>query len=407
MKFSDKEIKIIKLLLIKTEPEKKYRKNIWMVSSGAKQEMKEHPNYYLNLLKNYPEEMCENHYKIILKDLPRTFINKEEEKIYLKRLENILIAYSRRNPFIGYCQGFNFIVAFILKIVEKEEESFWLFVQIIEKILPLNYYSNVLGVLVYSSLIEQLLSQFLPELFDFIQRKYYEIHITNILYKWLLSLFVEGFPEKLSLRIWDALFLNGDIILFKASLGILKLLKNEIMNVNSIEELSSLFDIKIKQLQDPSIMIYFLFLRKFDFDIKQLYLIRIEIENQIQNSFNQKNKKNSSPTRKSRKITEDDICQCNPEEIQNYLVLKFLEPIEIIDSYCDNYDNYQNDFHRLSIKSKNEIWNEMLVNRRFLSNENDDCCPCRLQKKFSFHLIFTKVKNCQPYLSFLKSFNGV
>ena len=75
MKFSDKEIKIIKLLLIKTEPEKKYRKNIWMISSGAKQEMKEHPNYYLNLLKNYPEEMCENHYKIILKDLPRTFIN--------------------------------------------------------------------------------------------------------------------------------------------------------------------------------------------------------------------------------------------------------------------------------------------------------------------------------------------
>ena len=344
--------------------------------------MKEHPNYYSNLLTNYPKEMSENHYQIILKDLPRTFRNKEEEKKYLKRLENILIAYSRRNPFIGYCQGFNFIVDFILKIVEKEEESFWLFVQIIESILPLNYYSNVLGVLVYSTLIEQLLSQFLPELFNFIQSNYYEIHITNILYKWLLSLFVEGFPEKLSLIIWDSLFLNGDIILFKTSLGILKLLKNEIMNINSIEELSSLFD------------------------IKQLYLIRIEIENQIQNSFIQKKK--SSPKKKTRKITEDDICKCNPEEIQNYLVLKFSEPIEIIDSYCDNYDNYEkNTPNRLSIKSKNEIWNEMLVNRRFLSNENDDCCPCRLQKKFSFHLIFTKVKNCQPYLSFLKSFNGV
>ena len=368
--------------------------------------MKEHPNYYSNLLTNYPKEMSENHYQIILKDLPRTFRNKEEEKKYLKRLENILIAYSRRNPFIGYCQGFNFIVAFILKIIEKEEESFWLFVQIIESILPLNYYSNVLGVLVYSTLIEQLLSQFLPELFNFIQSNYYEIHITNILYKWLLSLFVEGFPEKLSLIIWDSLFLNGDIILFKASLGILKLLKNEIMNVNSIEELSILFDKKIKELLNPSIMIYFLLLRKFDFDIKQLYLIRIEIENQIQNSFIQKKK--SSPKKKSRKITEDDICKCNPEEIQNYLVLKFLEPIEIIDSYCDNYDNYEkNAPNRLSIKSKNEIWNEMLVNRRFLINENDDYCPCRLQKKFSFNSIFSKVKNCQPYLSFLKSFNGV
>ena len=148
-------------------------------------------------------------------------------------------------------------------------------------------------------------------------------------------------------------------------------------------------------------MIYFLFLRKFDFDIKQLYLIRIEIENQIQNSFIQKKK--SSPKKKSRKITEDDICKCNPEEIQNYLVLKFSEPIEIIDSYCDNYDNYEkNTPNRLSIKSKNEIWNEMLVNRRFLINENDDYCPCRLQKKFSFNSIFSKVKN---YL--LNSFNGV
>ena len=377
-----------------------------MISSGAKREMKEHPNYYSNLLTNYPKEMSENHYQIILKDLPRTFRNKEEEKKYLKRLENILIAYSRRNPFIGYCQGFNFIVAFILKIIEKEEESFWLFVQIIESILPLNYYSNVLGVLVYSTLIEQLLSQFLPELFNFIQSNYYEIHITNILYKWLLSLFVEGFPEKLSLIIWDSLFLNGDIILFKASLGILKLLKNEIMNVNSIEELSILFDKKIKELLNPSIMIYFLLLRKFDFDIKQLYLIRIEIENQIQNSFIQKKK--SFPKKKSRKITEDDICKCNPEEIQNYLVLKFSEPIEIIDSYCDNYDNYEkNTPNRLSIKSKNEIWNEMLVNRRFLINENDDYCPCRLQKKFSFNSIFSKVKNYQSYLSLLNSFNGV
>ena len=46
-----------------------------MISSGAKREMKEHPNYYSNLLTNYPKEMSENHYQIILKDLPRTFRN--------------------------------------------------------------------------------------------------------------------------------------------------------------------------------------------------------------------------------------------------------------------------------------------------------------------------------------------
>ncbi len=293
---------------MKTEPERKYRKKIWMIASGAKKEMNEHPNYYSNILNNYPKEMINIHYDIILKDLPRTFSDKKEEKIYCKRLKNILIAYSRRNPFIGYCQGFNFLVAFILKIIEKEEESFWLFVQIIENILPLNYYSNVLGVLVYSALIEQLLSQFLPELFFFIQNNYYTIHFTNILYKWLLSLFIENFPEKLSLIIWDNLFLNGDIILFKAALGIIRLLKNDILKVKSTEELTLLFEHKIKEMKDPSFMIYFLLLRKFDFDIKQLYNIRIEVESQIYNSC-MKNIKINSPKKKSRKNTDDDICQ--------------------------------------------------------------------------------------------------
>ena len=389
---------------MKSEPEKKYRKNIWMISSGAKQEMKEHPNYYINLLTKYPEEISENHYQIILKDLPRTFINKEEEKKYLKRLENILIAYSRRNPFIGYCQGFNFIVAFILKIIEKEEESFWLFVQIIEKILPLNYYSNVLGVLVYSSLIEQLLSQFLPELFNFIQKNYYEIHITNILYKWLLSLFVEGFPEKLSLRIWDALFLNGDIILFKAALGIIRLLKNDILKVKSTEELTLLFEHKIKEMKDPSFMIYFLLLRKFDFDIKQLYNIRIEVESQIYNSC-MKNIKIKKKKKKSRKNTDDDICQCNPYEIQNYIVLQKNEKMNIIDNYCDNYNYYQNNNQRLSIRTQSEIWNDILINRRYLSKDND-ICPCKFQNKVSINSIFSKVKNSKSYLSFINSFIG-
>jgi len=35
-------------------------------------------------------------------------------------IENILRAYSIRNPTIGYCQGFNFIVGRLLKVVNEE-----------------------------------------------------------------------------------------------------------------------------------------------------------------------------------------------------------------------------------------------------------------------------------------------
>jgi hypothetical protein len=36
------------------------------------------------------------------------------------KLKNILLAYSRRNSTIGYCQGFNFIAGKILKNCEDE-----------------------------------------------------------------------------------------------------------------------------------------------------------------------------------------------------------------------------------------------------------------------------------------------
>jgi len=42
-----------------------------------------------------------------------------KEDVLLK-LKNVLLAYSRRNITIGYCQGFNFIVGKLLKIYTEE-----------------------------------------------------------------------------------------------------------------------------------------------------------------------------------------------------------------------------------------------------------------------------------------------
>ena len=38
----------------------------------------------------------------------------EEKAQTLKSLRNLLQAFARRNPFLGYCQGLNFIAYFIL-----------------------------------------------------------------------------------------------------------------------------------------------------------------------------------------------------------------------------------------------------------------------------------------------------
>ena len=59
----------------------------------------------------------------------------------------VLYTYVKRNPTVGYCQGMNFIVGRMLQYMN-EEEAFWTLTMIIETMLPVDFYSNMIGVLV-------------------------------------------------------------------------------------------------------------------------------------------------------------------------------------------------------------------------------------------------------------------
>ncbi len=95
---------------------------MWLIVSGAKRDLLNNKNYYKNLTENFPDYIPNLYEKQINLDLKRTFPKdpffQEEENI--KKLKNILLAFSRRNSSIGYCQGFNLIVGKILKVCENE-----------------------------------------------------------------------------------------------------------------------------------------------------------------------------------------------------------------------------------------------------------------------------------------------
>jgi hypothetical protein len=81
----------------------------------------------------------------IEKDLKRSGAGISEEQ--MNSMRNVLCAFIIRNPTVGYCQGMNFLTARLLTCM-KEEEAFWTLVQIIEQFLPLDNFSNLVGVLV-------------------------------------------------------------------------------------------------------------------------------------------------------------------------------------------------------------------------------------------------------------------
>ena len=61
---------------------------------------------------------CENSVQID-KDLKRSMY--KNDTIFIEKVRNVLTNYSIRNSSIGYCQGFNFIVEKIMKIMENNE----------------------------------------------------------------------------------------------------------------------------------------------------------------------------------------------------------------------------------------------------------------------------------------------
>ena len=84
--------------------------------------MKDFPNYYNDILNEYPDYIPCLFEKNIENDLNRTFPEEEffQDPDNINKIKNILVAFSRRNSSIGYTQGFNFIVGRILKIMGNE-----------------------------------------------------------------------------------------------------------------------------------------------------------------------------------------------------------------------------------------------------------------------------------------------
>jgi hypothetical protein len=205
-----------------------------------------HPGYYHKIIYEFPDYIPSKYRTIIEADLDRTcpteeYFKKPENR---KKLSNVLIAYSRRNCKIGYCQGFNLIVAKLLQIFE-EEDAFWMFVQILENILPCEYYSELVGIMGDCSLCLKILTESNKKVM--LKLKGFEVILNNLLYKWFISLFVENTSNDTFLNIWDALMLDGNIVLLRAVSSILDLMEDQILLTDGFEDLTKLFEEKISK----------------------------------------------------------------------------------------------------------------------------------------------------------------
>ena len=163
--------------------------------------------------------------------------------------------------------------------------------------------------------------------------------------------------------------LEGNIIIFKSVLAILKMVKDEILKCNDFEEINDVFEKSTKCLKDTSTLIYNLILRKFKFDddfiTRNRNLILPIIMQNIFESNKNKINKNEQDTIHKRKVSYvDSEMECFSDwplciydnthkyKIVSHLCFRIFEKPIFVENYF--FDLNDKNHNRFSHKCVNE-----------------------------------------------------
>ncbi len=210
-----------------------YRAEVWMNACGAKRKMEQQRGLYRRLLDEHRDSTADTIQ--IEKDLLRTFGTHQAYRAgeCVVSLRRVLTAYAWKNSSIGYCQSMNFICGMLLLFLD-EEAAFWLLAALVEELLPDYFTRRLIGskadVLVFKDIVKEKL----PRLASHFNRLQYEITIPVT--QWFMCLYVGYLPTEVMLRVLDALMLEGNMILFRVGLALLKLNEESILATKTMEE---------------------------------------------------------------------------------------------------------------------------------------------------------------------------
>lgn len=206
------------------------RGEIWEVASGSIFQRMANPGVYEKLLKDHDGQTnlsTEEIEKDLNRSLPEYAAYQTPQGI--ETLRRVLVAYSWKNPELGYCQAMNIVVAALL-IYMSEEQCFWLLDLLCDRLLPGYYTQSMAGTLLDQKVFEHLVEQTMPMLHEHFVKN--DMQLSLVTLPWLLSLFINSMPMVFAFRIIDCFMAFGSQVLFQVGLAILKINGEAILSVS-------------------------------------------------------------------------------------------------------------------------------------------------------------------------------
>ena len=289
---------MLSLLFLTQKIPKNLIPTLWQSCTQLPEILNKNKGQYAKLLKAFDILIKNKHpfyiyiQKKISLDLNRTF---SKEKLFqipknIDILKNILYAFTVRNVSINYCQGLNTIVGHLLKMMDfKEEETFYLFLILLEKILPHDYYLFSIGVEADLNIIKLLLDKYEPDLMEHLKKINCDLILFGVFTQFITSLFTFKINENITNILFNCFFgfyfLEDDLnnlffYFYKIIIGIFRAFKEDLYRIKDMKEFYNSFNIEKEQSKEyiENIIYYSLFENENEnennFDLNEVKNIR-------------------------------------------------------------------------------------------------------------------------------------
>eukprot|EP01038_Epipyxis_sp_PR26KG_P005733 gene5733-7917_t len=215
-----------------------FRALVWQKISLSSINRLNYPQDYYQSLLARTSELNPSVRDDIEKDVDRTFPEHayfEPSGLGETSLRRVLQAFALHNPDVGYCQSLNFVAGMMLIFMD-EEDTFWLFLTVIEKLLPHDYYTkSMIGTYVDQFVLAHIIKKHLPIIHSTFEKNQLQLPLITV--QWFMCIFVNTLRPEVTLRVWDMFLNEGSKVIFRISAALFKLHEPQLLAVRDAADL--------------------------------------------------------------------------------------------------------------------------------------------------------------------------